>query len=293
MAGMSPAEAERFAEQARRLDPSPAVACALAIAEQAHAGQVDRSGVAYIFHPLHLALAAATDDERCVALLHDVLEDTAVTAAQLVGAGVSSRLVRAVEALSRHPDEDYPAFIERVCRDRLASRVKLLDLAHNSDLSRLPGEPTAQDLARLQKYQAAAARLRAELVKRNLYVSLDASSRAKAKQGARLPLARAEHITLAHRVTPTADLLPYLDGEHELGDALELRAVAECVSERVQTWVIELGGSSRRKHDGGTLHLTVSHGPDARSRESNDLLQSGTRTPIAEQLFGTLEWVDE
>ena len=290
---MSPAEAERFAEQARRLAPSAMVAQALAIAEQAHEGQVDRAGAAYIFHPLHLALAAADEDERCVALLHDVLEDTEVTAAQLVGAGFSARVVRAVEALSRHPDEDYSAFVERVSRDRLASRVKLLDLAHNSDLSRLPGTPTAHDLARVQKYQAAAARLRAELAKRNLQLLLSPASSARASQDARLPLTKAEHVTLAYRVSPTADLSLYLDGEHELGDSLELFAVAECVSERVQAWVIELAGSSRRKQDDGVLHLTVSRSLEARSRESNDLLRTGLRTPLSVALSGTLEWVDE
>lgn len=290
---MSPAEAERFAEQVQRLAPSPLVARALAIAAQAHASQVDRAGAAYIFHPLHLALGAADDDERCVALLHDVLEDTDVTAAQLEGAGISSRLVAAIEALSRRAEEDYPAFIERVCQDRLASRVKLLDLAHNSDLSRLPSDPTARDLARLQKYQAAAARLRAELAKRNLYLSLGAASRQQARQHARLPLTKAEHVTLAHRVIPTSDLTPYLDGQHELGDSLELHAVAECASDRVQAFIIELAGSSQRKHDGGILHLTVSRSAGARSREANDLLRSAPRTPLSLELLGTLAWVDE
>lgn len=291
---MSPAEAERFAQLVQRLSPSAEVARALAIAEQAHAGQVDRGGVAYVFHPLHLALAAADDDERCVALLHDVLEDTEVTAAELLSAGLSPRLVRAIEVLSRRVDEDYAAFIERVGRDRLASRVKLLDLAHNSDTTRLPGEPTAADLARLQKYQAAAARLRAELAKRNLYVSLSPDSRAKASQHARLAVLKAEHVTLAHRVTPSADLSRYVDGEHEVGDSLTLLAVAECANERVQAWIVEITGSSRRKHDGGLLHLTVSRAPDARSWESNDLLLLGAaRAAMAEQLSGTLAWVDE
>ncbi len=228
-----------------------------------------------------------------MALLHDVLEDTPVTAAQLTEAGFSSRIVRAVQCLSRDANEDYSAFIERVARDRLASRVKLLDLAHNSDLSRLPGPPLAQDLARVEKYRQASERLYAELQKRNLYISLDPATRGRIAARASLPIVKSEHVTLAYRVAPTADLSPYLQEHHQIADVLKLRAVAECADDRVQAWVVELDGSTCRKLDGATLHLTVSRSHAARSRDANELLRRGERRPLQEIFSGRLEWADD
>jgi len=291
--GLSGTDAESFLAQAERLAGDERVAQALYLAATAHRGQRDRAGKPYIFHPLHLALAAGNAEERCVALLHDVLEDTDVTSEQLSQHGFGARIVRAVTLLTRRSDETYEQFILRVAGDRLASRVKLLDLAHNSDLSRLPGAPSEQDLARQRRYAAATATLRAELEKRNLYLVLDDTSRGVARQRALLPIVRAEHVTLAHRVLPTEPLSAFLDPPAQLGQQLTFAAVAQCQNELVQAWVLELNGSSRRKHDGGTLHLTVSRSAQARSRDSNDLLKHGARTPMAATLVGTLSWVDE
>lgn len=291
--GLAGADAERFREQAERLVADEKVACALDVAATAHRGQVDRAGKPYIFHPLHLALAAGSAEERCVALLHDVLEDTDVTPERLSQLGFGARIVRAVTSLTRQGDEAYEQFILRVAGDRLASRVKLLDLAHNSDLSRLPGEPSEQDLARQRKYAVATATLQGELQKRNLYLVLDDASRAFAQRHAVLPIVRAEHVTLAHRVLPTESLSAFLDGPAQLGQQLSFVAVAQCQNELAQAWVLELNGSSHRKHDHGVLHLTVSRSARARSRDSNDLLEHGARTPLAATLAGTLSWVDE
>jgi HD domain-containing protein len=291
---MDPAHRAAF-EQARALlcAVGPEVERALMIASEAHRGQYDRSGKPYIFHPLHLALHASTPEERCAALLHDVLEDTSVSAAELEGAGFDPAVLRAVVALTRTPDESYEAFIERVARDRLASRVKLLDLAHNSDLSRLPDPPSEQDLERTRKYERARLRLEAELEKRNLYVVLEPAARKLARGAATLPIVRGDHVTLAYRVTPTPSLEAYLDGERAIGQEITLRAVAECRSDGVQAWLLELDGSSRRKLDGAALHLTVSRSNAARSRDAGELLATGARAPLNELLRGTLEWVDD
>jgi (p)ppGpp synthase/HD superfamily hydrolase len=131
---------------------------AVHIAAEAHLGQFDRGGVPYIYHPLLLALQSNDADERMVALLHDVLEDSAWTIEQLRREGFSERVLDAVCALTRLEHETYEAFIERVAKNELATRVKLLDLKHNSDLSRLP-EPNDADRERVQKYQRSIERL--------------------------------------------------------------------------------------------------------------------------------------
>lgn len=264
---------------------------AVMLAAEAHLSQYDRAGQPYILHPLRLSLSAETTEERIVALLHDVVEDSPLTLEFLLREGFSERIVRAVDALTKRPEEAYDAFIERVGRDRLASRVKLLDLAHNSDLSRLPNA-TATDVARVEKYERASRYLREELAKRNLQIRLSESSVARVRGAKRLPVARGEHVTLARRVAPHTIVTDMAPGAQRAGDVLSLRAVAECCNERVQAWVVELNGSSVRPWDGGVLHVTVSRAEDARSKDSNDLLLSAPRSPISIELDGVVEWVD-
>lgn len=127
---------------------------AIAIAAQAHAGQVDKGGAPYILHPLRVMLGLQRPEERIVAVLHDVLEDSAVPLEQLRGEGFSAAVLAALSALTKVEGEDYPAFIRRAAANPLARRVKLADLADNSDLSRIP-EPGAEDLRRLEKYRQA------------------------------------------------------------------------------------------------------------------------------------------
>lgn len=89
-----------------------------------------------------------------MALLHDVMEDTDVTAADLFGAGMSARVVEALELLCRNPAEPYLRYIERLANDPLARKVKVADLRHNSDLSRLDAV-TPSDEERVRKYARA------------------------------------------------------------------------------------------------------------------------------------------
>ena len=133
---------------------------AIALAAQAHAGQVDKAGAPYILHCLRVMLAVEGRDERIVAVLHDIIEDTAVTASYLRSMGFSETVIEAVVALTRLDGESYEAFIGRVHLNSLARTVKMADLRDNMDLSRFGREPTLEDHERNVKYASAWARLR-------------------------------------------------------------------------------------------------------------------------------------
>ena len=127
---------------------------ALQIAMKAHAGQVDRAGKPYILHPLTVASMTATGDEFVAALLHDVLEDSSYTMGDLEAAGIPDHILEALALLTHDTDEPYMAYVERIKSNPLARAVKLADLKHNSDLSRLP-VVTERDRYRAEKYKKA------------------------------------------------------------------------------------------------------------------------------------------
>jgi (p)ppGpp synthase/HD superfamily hydrolase len=131
---------------------------AIAIAALAHKGQVDKAGAPYVLHPLRMMLAVKTPEARIAAVLHDVVEDTAVTLEELKGEGFPASVLEAVDALTKREGEDYEAFIRRVAPNPIAREVKLADLRDNSDLSRI-AEPTERDRERIRKYQRAIAYL--------------------------------------------------------------------------------------------------------------------------------------
>lgn len=124
---------------------------ALRIAAEAHAGQTDKAGAAYILHPMRVADRCCAAEEKIVALLHDVLEDTPVTPERLLAEGFPQSIVRSVLAVTRNSGETYEAFIERCALDPVGRAVKLRDLEDNMDITRLPsiGE---KDLPRLNRY---------------------------------------------------------------------------------------------------------------------------------------------
>lgn len=126
-------------------------AAAASLAQKAHAGQVDRAGEPYINHPLAVAEQMDTEEETCVALLHDVLEDSDFTADDLRAIGMTEEIVQAVELLTHDPEVDYFVYIEGIRPNPLAVKVKLADLAHNADLSRLE-VVTGYDRRRQSKY---------------------------------------------------------------------------------------------------------------------------------------------
>ncbi|MBR0403825.1 MAG: GTP pyrophosphokinase [Eggerthellaceae bacterium] len=132
---------------------------ALKICYEAHAEQVDKSGLPYVFHPFHLAEQMETEHEVCAALLHDVMEDTDTTAEDLVAAGIPRTYVDTCLLLRHSPGVPYMDYVAALKDDPVARRVKIADLRHNSDLSRLDGEPTEKDLQRVEKYRKALALL--------------------------------------------------------------------------------------------------------------------------------------
>lgn len=127
---------------------------ALEIAAGAHRGQRDKAGQPYILHPLRVMQACGTDEERIVAILHDVVEDSDWTLDDLRGEGLAEDLVAAVDAMTRRENETYAEFVDRASRHPIARAVKIADLRDNLDMSRI-ADPTASDLQRAQKYQEA------------------------------------------------------------------------------------------------------------------------------------------
>ena len=130
-----------------------AVAAAHLIAKLAHEGQTDRLGLPYITHPEYVADHVSTDEEKIVAYLHDVVEDTDVTEAELREI-FGDRIGDAVALLTHDPKIPYLDYVRKLKDDPLARAVKLADLAHNSLLSRLP-DPTERDFERLKRYAEA------------------------------------------------------------------------------------------------------------------------------------------
>ena len=127
---------------------------ALAIAVAAHAGQTDKVGQPYILHPLRIMHRMATDEERMVAVLHDVVEDSDVTLDDLRRAGFSVSIVEAVDALTRREGQAYDAYVARTALLPLAHRVKVADLEDNMDLRRR-WHLEAQDRERMARYRRA------------------------------------------------------------------------------------------------------------------------------------------
>lgn len=136
----------------------------LVISTNAHHGQFDKGGAPYILHPLKVMHYLKTDDEelQCMALGHDVIEDTGVTYKDLRDAGISERVIEGIKALTKVPGETLDEYKARVFDNHDAMRVKMCDLRHNSDIRRLKGV-TEKDLARVAKYHTFYLEIRAKL----------------------------------------------------------------------------------------------------------------------------------
>lgn len=113
---------------------------AMRLAYSAHNGQLDKAGLPYIFHPYHLAEQMTDEVSTCVALLHDVVEDTNVSLEDLKKE-FPTEVVDAVELLTHTKGMDYFDYLERIKVNPIAKRVKLADIAHNSDETRYAGSP--------------------------------------------------------------------------------------------------------------------------------------------------------
>ena len=127
---------------------------ALQIAVRAHAGQKDKSGEAYIFHPIRVMARCVTPEGKIVALLHDVVEDTPVTFEELRAEGFAANVLAALELLTHADDVSYEDYIQAIASNPLATEAKLADLEDNSDIRRLQ-TIDERAVARLRRYLAA------------------------------------------------------------------------------------------------------------------------------------------
>lgn len=134
---------------------TPATKKAMNICFDNHKDQMDKSGLPYVFHPFHLAEQMQDETTTVVALLHDLIEDTPYTFEQLAEEGFSDEVIEAVRLLT-HDDEDMPyeQYILRIKANPIATAVKLADLAHNSDTTRLDTVDAAAK-KRLERYTKA------------------------------------------------------------------------------------------------------------------------------------------
>ena len=124
------------------------------IAKKAHLGQIDKAGEDYIKHPEKVASFVNSDEEKAVAYLHDVIEDTELTLEDLREYGFSEEVLKAVDVITKKKGQDYQTYLNSVKENKLARVVKLADLRHNSDLTRLI-DITEKDRERKEKYQKA------------------------------------------------------------------------------------------------------------------------------------------
>ena len=127
---------------------------AMKLAYTAHHGQVDKSGIPYSFHPMHLAEQMQDEYTTCVALLHDVVEDTDVTLDTLAKI-FPKDIVDAVALMTHQKGEPYLDYVARIKENPIARAVKLADLQHNSDQSRLENADAATLARYREKYSKA------------------------------------------------------------------------------------------------------------------------------------------
>ena len=125
---------------------------ALKLCYEAHKNQFDKSGLPYVFHPFHLAEQMTDEDTTVVALLHDVVEDTEYTDEDLKNMGFNQNVIDAILMMTHDKENPYEEYVLKLKENPIARTVKLADLRHNSDLTRL-NNVTEKDLKRVEKYK--------------------------------------------------------------------------------------------------------------------------------------------
>ena len=133
---------------------TPMTKVALKLCFEAHKEQIDKGGMPYVFHPFHLAEQMKDEDTTIVALLHDVVEDTSYTLDDLRREGFNDRVIEAIACMTHSDDVPYMEYVAKIKENPIARAVKLADLLHNSDLSRLD-EITPYAIERANKYKEA------------------------------------------------------------------------------------------------------------------------------------------
>ena len=127
---------------------------AIKIAIKAHEGQKDKSGKAYILHPLRIMSSFKNENEQIIAILHDVIEDSDYTYDDLRNNGFSEDIINAIDSVTKRENENYFDFINRSKKNNLGRKIKIADINDNLDLSRLDN-PQKEDYERIEKYKRA------------------------------------------------------------------------------------------------------------------------------------------
>ncbi|MEI6554601.1 MAG: GTP pyrophosphokinase [Paludibacter sp.] len=124
---------------------------AISIALLAHKGQIDKGGNPYILHPLRIMIGMPTIEEKIVAVLHDVLEDSNITIQNLREENYSEKILNALTLLTKNENQSYNEYISEIKKNTLATKVKLADLRDNMDKNRIIN-PNEKDIERMNKY---------------------------------------------------------------------------------------------------------------------------------------------
>ena len=137
---------------------TPETKKAMKLCFEAHKDQTDKSGLPYVFHPFHVAEQMQDEKTTIVALLHDVVEDTSYTLQDLRAIGFNQEVLDAIALMTHDKNVPYMEYVAKIRENPIARAVKLADLRHNSDLTRMD-EITETELKRVEKYKAAMQRL--------------------------------------------------------------------------------------------------------------------------------------
>jgi len=149
-------EAERMSVKSEELS------FAIAIARDAHEGQIDKGGKPYIGHPVRVMNALTGINQKIVGILHDVVEDSNTTLEDIKHGGFSDEIINAIDAITKRDKESYEGYLDRVMGNRIATEVKIADMTDNMDMSRIP-EPKERDWQRLRKYEGVLPQLKDRL----------------------------------------------------------------------------------------------------------------------------------
>ncbi|MBD5550315.1 MAG: GTP pyrophosphokinase [Lachnospiraceae bacterium] len=127
---------------------------AMKLCFEKHKSQVDKCGLPYPFHPFHVAESMVDEESTCVALLHDILEDTDTTTDDLISLGFTPAIIEAVCLMTHDDNMPYLEYVTQIKANPIARAVKISDLMHNSDLTRLD-TISERDVERVEKYKKA------------------------------------------------------------------------------------------------------------------------------------------
>ena len=134
---------------------------AITIAFEAHKGQSSINGEPYILHPLRLLIKSKSNEERIIAVLHDVIEKSNISLADLKNKGFDQNIISSIDSLSRRKSESYVDYIERLMQNRISVKIKLLDLTDNIKIHNENNDNGIYD-AKINKYKNALKQIRSK-----------------------------------------------------------------------------------------------------------------------------------